>query len=166
MRPVPLFPVILILCLFLMPAVAGAQELPRRNLEVSGGFAGFVDESVIPHGTIGGAVRWDLGSHLSVGPEVVFMKGDGSDEDLFLTGKVVMDFRRTRTISPYLVVDGGMMIHRSNFLGSSTFWATEGAFSFGGGVRLNGPGHMFVAPEVRLGWEPHIRFTVNVGWRM
>lgn len=165
MRPERVVP--WMLCLLMAPALGAAQELPRRTLEVSGGFAGFVDESIIPHGTIGTALRWDLGPHLSAGPEVVYMKGDGSDQDLFVTGKLVADFRRARALSPYFVVDGGVMINRSDFPGGSAYWYREGAFSFGGGLRMNGAGgRMFLAPEVRIGWEPHIRFTLNVGWRM
>ena len=163
MRPERVFS--LILCLLVLPVAAGAQDLPRRTVEVSGGFAGFIDESIIPHGTIGAAVRWDLGRHVSFGPEVVFMKGEGNDDDLFLTGKFVFDFRRDRQVSPYAVVDGGMMIHHGTFVGAPAFWAKEGALSFGGGVRINGPGGIFVAPEVRIGWEPHIRYTLSVGWR-
>jgi len=163
-RPVRVFPIVL--CLLVMPAVAGAQEPSRRTLEVSGGFTGFFDESIIPHGAVGAALRWDLAPHLSVGPEVVFMKGEGTDSDLFLTGKLVIDFLRTRPASPYFVVDGGLEIHHGAFVGNAPFWVRAWAFSFGGGVRLNGPSGVFVAPEVRIGWEPQIRFTLNVGWRM
>ena len=80
--------------LLAIPGLAAAQELPRRVIEVSGGFAGFVDESIIQHGALGAAVRWDLARHLSVGPEFVYMAGGLGDQDMFLTGKVVVDFLR------------------------------------------------------------------------
>ena len=131
-------------------------------IEVSGGYAGFVDESVIPHATVGTALRWDLGRHVSVGPELVFMKAD-HDIDLFLTGKLVVDFMRTGPISPYFVADGGLMLHRPDF---PLFWAKEGAFSVGGGARIAISPRLFVAPEMRIGWEPHIRITAIVGWRL
>jgi hypothetical protein len=151
--------------LLLIPVTASAQGIPGPVVEVSGGFAGFVDESIIPHGTLGAALRWDLGSHLSVGPEVAYMKTDG-DQDLFLTGKAVFDFLRHHQVSPYFVVDGGLMLHRTTRVRNPPFWAQEGAVSFGGGARINVTPRVFVAPEMRLGWEPHIRISVFVGWRM
>ena len=154
-----------ILALLAMPGVAAAQELSRRVVEVSGGFSGFVDETIIPHGTVGTAVRWDLGPHLSVGPEFVYMSGGADDQDMFLTGKVVVDFRRERAVSPYLVADGGLMLSRLTFVRSGDFWYREGAVSFGGGARVRVSRRVFVAPEVRIGWEPHIRVTAIVGWR-
>jgi hypothetical protein len=155
-----------ILVLLAMPGVAAAQEFSRRVVEVSGGFAGFVDESIIPHGTLGASVRWSLGRRVSVGPEIVYMHGGPGDQDLFVTGKLVVDFMPARAASPYFVADGGLMVSRLTFVRASDFWFREGAVSFGGGVRINLTPRVFVAPEVRLGWEPHIRFTATVGWRM
>jgi hypothetical protein len=147
-----------------IPGLAAAQELSGPVVEVSGGFAGFVDESIVPHATVGTAVRWNLGRHLSVGPEIVFMHGGPGDQDLFLTGKLVVDFMPARAASPYFVSDGGLMVSRVAFV-ASDFWFREGAVSFGGGARINLSRRMFLAPEVRIGWEPHIRITVIVGWR-
>jgi hypothetical protein len=155
-----------ILGLLAIPGVVAAQELSGRVVEVSGGFAGFVDESIIPHGTLGTAVRWNVGRHLSVGPELVFMNGGPGDQDLFLTGKLVVDFMPARVVSPYFVADGGLMVSRLTFVRAADFWFREGAVSFGGGARINLTPRVFVAPEVRIGWEPHIRFTAIVGWRM
>jgi hypothetical protein len=151
--------------LLAIPGLAAAQELSRRVVEVSAGFAGFVDETIIPHGTVGAAVRWDVAPHLSVGPELVYMAGGFDDQDVFLTGKVVVDFLRDRAASPYFVADGGLMVSRLTFFRSDDFWYREGAVSFGGGARINVSRRVFVAPEVRIAWEPHIRFTVIVGWR-
>jgi hypothetical protein len=155
--------VILVLCT--IPGVAAAQELSRRVVEVSAGFSGFVDETIIPHGTVGAAVRWDVAPHLSVGPEFVYMNGGSDDQDMFLTGKVVVDFLRERAVSPYFVADGGLMVSRLTFVRASNFWFREGAVSFGAGARINVNRRVFVAPEMRIGWEPHIRFTAIVGWR-
>jgi len=155
-----------IVWLLAIPGLAAAQELPGRVIEVSGGFAGFVDESIVKHGTLGTAVRWNLGRHLSVGPEIVYMNGGPGDQDLFLTGKLVVDFMPARAVSPYFVADGGLMVSRLTFVRAADFWYREGAVSFGGGARINLTPRMFVAPEVRIGWEPHIRFTATLGWRM
>jgi hypothetical protein len=153
------------LLLLALPATGSAQDTPRSAIEVSGGFAGFLDESVIRHGTLGTALRWDLGRRFSVGPEFVYMK-TGGDQDFFVTGKVVIDFLPNRQVSPYFVADGGVMLHRATNVRNPPFWSREGAVSFGGGARINLTPRFFVAPEIRIGWEPHIRVTTAFGWRL
>ena len=150
----------------LIPASAAAQISEPRPvaLDVSGGYGAFVDESPVEHVTAGGAVRWRLSPKLSVGPEVVFMKGPGGDRDLFLTGKVVVDFAPRRRVSPYLVADGGLMLHRDAFFPHSAFWSREGAVSFGMGARVRVASRIWLAPEVRLGWEPHLRIGGVLTW--
>ena len=157
--------VFVVLLLLMVPPGVFAQEYSRTTIEVSGGYAGFLDESAIPHGTVGAAVRWDLGRHISIGPEFVYMQAE-NDSDLFLTGKVVIDGFRDRAVSPYFVADGGLMLHRATFFRGAPFWSQEGAASFGGGARFRLTPRVFLAPELRIGWEPHIRVGVTVGWKM
>jgi hypothetical protein len=88
-----------------------AQETPSRlAVDVSGGYSGFADETLIGHFTLAGGVRWNLTPKVSVGPEVVFMRGPGDDRDVFLTGKVIVDFMPARLVSPYFVADAGTML--------------------------------------------------------
>jgi hypothetical protein len=142
-----------------------AQETPSRlAVDFSGGYAAFVDESPIGHFTLGGGVRWQLTPRVSVGPDVVFMRGPGDDRDIFLTGKVVVDFMPDRQLSPFVVADGGAMFHGDRFV-TGSFWTKEGAVSGGGGVRINVSPHVSIAPEFRIGWEPHLRFGATVTWR-
>jgi hypothetical protein len=156
----------IILAILILPAAASAQGLSRPVMEASGGHAAFLDESAIHHFTLGTAWRWNLGRRVSVGPEVVFMRGPDGDRDVFLTGKVVVDFLPTQPVSPYFVADGGLMLHRTTFTTVADYWAKEGAVSFGGGVRINVTPRVFFAPEFRVGWEPHFRVSAVVGWRM
>ena len=152
--------------LLVLPAAAQAQE-HRGTLDLSAGYAAFLDEDAIEHLAVGGAWRWRVTPRFSVGPEVVFMKGPGGDRDVFITAKVLVDFMPERRASPYFVADGGIMIHRDEFdFRSGPFWSKEGAGSFGGGVRIDITPRLFVAPEFRIGWEPHVRVTGVVGWRM
>ena len=142
-----------------------AQETPSRlAVDFSGGYAAFVDESAIGHFTVGGGLRWQLTPKISVGPDVVFMRGPGDDRDIFLTGKVIVDFMPNRLVSPFVVADGGAMLHGDQFV-TGSFWAREGAISGGGGVRINVSPRLSIAPEFRIGWEPHFRVGAMVIWR-
>jgi hypothetical protein len=165
-RVTPRYLFAFILVAVLIPAVADAQER-RSTLDLSGGYAGFLDEDTIEHGTVGAAWRWQVTPRFSIGPEVVYMHGPGGDRDIFITAKVLVDFMPEQKVSPYFVADGGMMFHRDEIIfATGPYWSKEGAGSFGGGVRVNVTPRLFVAPEFRIGWEPHIRVTGVVGWKL
>jgi hypothetical protein len=148
-----------------LAASANAQEAPSRfAIDVSGGYAGFADEAIVGHSAAGAGFLWRLTPRLSVGPEAVFMNGPDGDRDVFLTGKLVFDFMPARPVSPYVVADGGAMLHASQFIDGS-YWSQEGAVSGGGGVRFNVTPKLSIAPEFRVGWEPHLRIGAVVTWR-
>ena len=157
--------IVLTLFFTFLPAILAAQD-SRSTVEVSGGYAGFVDEATIDHGTLGAGWRWRVTPRLSLGPEIVYMRGPGADRDVFLTGKLVLYATPASRASLYFVADGGMMLHRNDFFRTGVEWFKEGAVSFGGGVRINATDRVYVSPEVRIGWEPHVRATVIVGWRL
>ncbi len=141
-----------------------AQDTVRQAVEFSAGYAGFVDEATIDHFTVGGAWRWQITRRLGLAPEFVFMRGPGGDRDVFVTGRLTVDAAPDARISPYLVTDGGLMLHRE-LVGTGPYWSKEGAASVGGGLRVNLTRTIYVAPEVRIGWEPHIRVGGIFGWR-
>lgn len=148
-----------------LPAAAAAQEAPRSAVDLSAGYAGFVDESLINHFTVGGGWRWQATRRVSLGPEIVFMRGPRGDRDVFLTGKLVVDLAPGSRIQPYLVADGGVFFHRDQFL-SGPFWSREGAVSGGAGVRVPLTDRVFAGAEFRVGWETHVRITGMLGWRL
>jgi hypothetical protein len=144
---------------------AFAQGQRTGAVEGVGGYAGFLDESVMHHSVLGGAARWYLLPRVAVGPELVYMKGPGDDRDTVLTGNVTFDFiSGARKVTPFLVAGGGIFRHSDRF-GAETFSSTEGSFTGGGGVRIPIGERLYVAPEFRIGWEPHYRLSVAVGWR-
>lgn len=144
-----------------------ATERPRVVAEGALGWAGFGDEGIVHHTLAGAGVRVSLTPRISVGPEVQYMSGPGSDRDLVLTGNIVMEVlaptvARPRRTTPYFVVGGGLFRHSNDFNGQ-TFSSTEGAFTAGVGMRAWLNERVFAAADARLGWEPHFRLAGTLG---
>lgn len=154
------------LLLLALPAAAAAQPrgpLPSPALELTGGYAGFADDATIDHGVIGGALRVHVTPRLSVGPEIQYMIGPGDDRDFIVTGNVTFDVLPPgRAVTPFLVGGAGLFHHTDRFVDRS-FASTEGAFTGGGGVRGWISDRVYVASELRVGWELHWRLTGTVG---
>jgi hypothetical protein len=148
-------------------ASAATSELPAPAIELTAGHAAFLDDGPIGHKVFGGALRGHLSPRFSIGPEVVYMVGPGDDRDLFLTANVTFDILSPRPgragrVTPFLVAGGGLM-RRSDRFGGVSYSSTEGAFTAGGGVRAWLTPRVYVASELRVGWEPHVRITGTVG---
>jgi hypothetical protein len=153
-----------LLCILLAgaPAAAHAQSAdvrPAPAAEFTGGYAGFADDATIDHAVFGGAMRIHLTPRVSVGPELQYMVGPGDDRDLILTGNLTLDvLPPNRRVTPFFVMGGGLFNHSDTF-GSSS----EGAFTAGGGVRAWLSERVYVASELRIGWELHYRITGTIG---
>lgn len=146
------------------PAVAQSSRVAVTG---GGGWAGFLDDGRIDHGVTGGGLDWRLTPHLAVGPEVLYMVGPGDDRDLFVLGIARVGFRPfDKGLVPFLTAGGGLVTHSDTYGGGVTSRSTEGAFVFGGGVRWNVSPRVFIAPDVTVGWEPHLRTSVMVGVRL
>lgn len=150
----------------LSPDVVVAQSAATPNLTVGAGHADFLDDSRIGHTSFGVGAEWIVLPWLTVGPEVLYMVGPGDDRDTFVLGVARIGVRPFASrVEPFLTIGGGLMAHRDRF-GSQSYHATEGAWIGGGGVRINATSRIFIAPEVTVGWEPHIRASVSVGIRL
>jgi hypothetical protein len=161
-----------LLALLASAATAAAQTTARPSpaVEFTGGYAGFADEGIVGHSMFGGAARFYFSPRIGVGPEVQYMMGSGSHRDLMLTGNLTFDLlsptgRTPRRVTPFLVVGGGLFRTTDSAFGDS-FSSSEGGFTGGGGVRAWINDRTYVASEVRVGWEPHLRVTGTVGVRL
>jgi hypothetical protein len=152
------------LALILSTAGPAAAQAPsaRTVLDLTGGWIGFIDESLIHHAAFGGAVRFHLTPRISVGPEVIFALGPGDDSDIFLTGNLTFDFVAPQgtypQAVPFVVAGGGWFRHSDTF-GNESFSSSEGALTAGGGVRVRMSEAVAAGVEFRTGWEPHMRVT-------
>src|SRR5262245_20689811 len=151
---------ILVLC----PCVhAYAQEeIPRDRFEVRGiaGWSGFADESLIHHGALGGMTDVRLKGGLRIGPEVLYHIGPRKDRDVSLLLVSSYDFRRLKRVSPFVSWGGGMLIHSDG-----RQWHSSYTYGGGTGVKFSISKQLFVAPEIRVGWEPALRVMGSLGYR-
>ena len=149
-----------------LPSAAAAQGLPRPAAEFSAGWAGFVEDSNVDGRMAGGSARVYITPRLSIGPDVAFMTGPNTITNLLATGDVWFDLSRSaagrRQIMPYLLAGDGIFRYCERFA-TGRFSHTEGGFTGGGGVRIPLGASAYVAPEVRIGWELHVRASVTIG---
>ena len=149
-----------------MAGAAAAQNVPAPAAELSIGWVGFADDGIVSETMVGGTVRFYLTPRVSVGPEVVYIKGSGHSH-LMVTGNVTYDVLepvrgRPRLVTPYLVAGGGVFQTRDEFRGE-TFKSNEGAFTAGGGLRAVAEERLIVGVEARVGWELHLRVNGFLG---
>jgi hypothetical protein len=144
-----------------------AQPGAAPAVEVTAGYAGFVDDATISHGLVGGLARWSVTPRLSIGPEVIYMRGPRFDRDLFVTGNVTWDLLargvpRAGLVVPYVLGGAGFFRHFDRF-GPLSFASNEGTFTAGAGARVWVAPRVYVGGEARVGWELHTRLAGTVG---
>jgi hypothetical protein len=138
---------------------------PKVEAKLILGGASFADPS-IPHSIVGGALRVYLTRRFSVEPEFLYMRHDRHDQDYVIQLNAAYDITDpTKKFVVYGIAGVGNLRNRSDFGGngidtSFTTWTA----SAGGGVKIFLTKRWFVAPEVRVGREPDVRGTINVGY--
>lgn len=145
---------------------------PRAEVKAIVGGASFGEE--IPHGVVGGAVRIYLSPRISLEPEFLYMRHSRNDQDFLFQPNIAVDLTQPNgRIVPYVIAGIGVINNRSRFSGqdfdtgaprefdtSFTSWTA----SAGGGVKIFLTDRFFISPEVRVGREPSVRGTINVGY--
>ena len=146
---------------------AGAQDLPAPAVEFAAGALMFADDGVVTEGFAGGAARFYVSPRLSIGPELAFVSGENHSH-FIATGNVTFDLvapSSTGSVRPFVVAGGGLFQTREDFP-SGAFTSSDGAFTAGGGVRINAGSRAYVGAEARIGWELHWRVNAIVGVRL
>ena len=137
--------------------------LAQRQIDAKGsiGLASFVDDSADNHLLTGGSVRFYFSRRFSIEPEFLYLRRDSRHSDIVLMPNFVYDFGGSRVV-PYVTGGIGLMRTSDRFLFRNT--NTEIGASGGFGVKIYINDRWFVAPEARLGWEPHLRVSAGIGY--
>ncbi len=151
-----------VLVLFL--CVAGASYGQRGRVDIQGdvGWTGFLDDRIDDHVLWAASVRLYLTKQLNIQPEFQYLtRSSGSGHyDLVGVVNVSYDLRSPGArIVPYLTIGPGIISSHEVRFANNTFF-----LSGGGGVKVSVGKRWYVAPEVRIGIEPHARFSVGLGY--
>jgi hypothetical protein len=93
---------------------------------------------------------------------LLYLKGSSGHYDAALTPMLVYEWGSGR-VRPY--VTGGVGLSWSRFGGfGQSFTSKEGYIAVGGGAKIYLNDRWFVAPDFRIGWEPHIRVSGGIGY--
>jgi hypothetical protein len=134
------------------------------DIKGSLGWLGFPDEGIEGHLLAGGSVRYGVTRHFAIEPELLYLRGGGGHYDIVLMPNFVWQWGRGR-VRPYLT--GGIGLIHSKWPFANGFSTNEALVSGGFGTKVYVDDRWFLAPEIRIGWEPHVRFSVGLGytWR-
>jgi hypothetical protein len=146
------------------PTAGSGAEDRQGAVEVRGTFGGSYFLDAPTHFVGGGSVRFYLTRRLSFEPELLYMRGSRSDQDLVFTANLALDFATSKRVKPYVIGGVGFLHHRE-LTGAGTFSATGWSGSGGVGVKVFLTEKLFIAPEARVGWEPLFRVTGSIGYR-
>ena len=160
--------------LFCFSGAVMAQEVSPPRAEVRGTvcFSDFSDFGELRHTVVGGSLRYYLTRRLSIEPELLYMRRSRQDEDYVIVPHIAFDLRDPREgVVPYVIGGVGLLHHRGRFSrvtpsGTVTDTVTSNTWSANGGagVKIYLTDRLFVAPDVRVGWEPVLRGSVSIGY--
>jgi hypothetical protein len=138
------------------------------------GTATFGDD--IDHKVIGGALRAYVTKRLSIEPEYLYLRNSEDDQDHHFQPNVAFDFITDSTgrLIVYGIGGVGVLHHKGSRISFNDFFTGEPrvvntAFTTwtataGVGAKIFVTKRLFVSPELRIGREPTVRATINVGY--
>jgi hypothetical protein len=138
------------------------EEVTPGRVEANGvlGLTAFGTD-ITKHTMVGGAADVRLVAGLRVGSEFLYYIGPEDDRDMTLSLTTSYDFKREGRAIPFVTVAGGML--RRSYGGA--WWSESFTSSAGGGVKIALSKRVFIAPEIRAGWNPVFQASVRLGYR-
>lgn len=151
----------LLLAGLLMSQIAAGQSRPDE-LRFHVGTATFFEAA--QHFTAGGSYRKYFGKRgWGIEPEYSAMVIT-AHTDHMLAASIVKDLSKPTSKRVWYILMGGGINHQRRRRSSSTHWPS--ALAWGVGMKARLGKRVYVAPQVRIGWEPNIRFSVFFGRMM
>jgi len=160
---------------FVTPLAAqDAQQLTGPKVEGKVILGSAIFKGDLEHKIVGGAVRIYLTKRVSIEPEYLYLRHSDNDEDQLIQPNIAVDFTDpTKRFVVYGIAGLGVLKHKGRFFGNDFETGAPRVFdnsftgwtgSAGGGVKIFLTKRLFVSPEVRVGREPIVRATINVGF--
>lgn len=166
-------PVSLVACVTPLCAQQSQQLTPPR-LEGKVMFGTAIFNEDLEHKVVGGAVRAYLTKRLSIEPEYLYLRHSDTDQDHLVQPNIAFDFTDpTKQVVAYGIAGVGALHHKGRFVGSDFATGAPRVFdvslttwtaSAGGGLKIFFTKRLFISPEFRIGREPTVRATINVGY--
>ncbi|HEU4434961.1 MAG TPA: outer membrane beta-barrel protein [Pyrinomonadaceae bacterium] len=155
--------ILLVACVTPLFAQQGQKSgAPRVEGKVIFGTVTFGED--IDHTTVGAALRTYVTKRFSIETEYLYLRNGENDQDHLVQPSVAYDFADPAgRLVPYVIGGAGVLHHKGAFFGASNSFTTWTA-SAGVGAKIFVTKNLFVSPELRLGREPTIRATINVGY--
>ncbi len=163
--------VVLMACV--TPLSAQGQQLSHPKIEATVIYGGVVFGEDNDHTTVGASVRAYVTKRLSIEPEYLYLWHGENDQDQLVQPNVAYDFTDpTKRAVLYGIAGAGVLHHKGRFVDTDFTGATrvfDTSFttwtaSAGGGVKIFVTDRLFVSPEFRVGRQPTLRATINVGY--
>ncbi len=165
--------VLLVACVTPLYAQQGGTLEPPK-VEAKAIFGGATFGEDLGHTLVGGAVRVYVTKRISIEPEYLYLRRSEDDQDHMGQINVAYDFTDpTRRFVAYVIGGGGVLhnrgrVFRNDFVTGApsvreiefTTWTA----SAGVGAKIFLTKRLFVSPELRLGREPTVRATINLGY--
>jgi hypothetical protein len=148
------------LLLILLSFIGMADARPKLDIRGTLGSTELGDDGLTTHMTYGGSARIYLTERFSIEPEAQYLHQSDLDKDVALVANAAFDFRKgPARMIPYAI--GGVgWLHGIRRFGS----LNETITSAGAGMKIFLTEKLYVSPGLRLGWPPHVRVSVTVGW--
>lgn len=163
----------LVACITPISAQQG-QQLTHPKIEAKVIFGSTVFNEDSEHKAVGGAVRVYVTKRLSIEPEYLYLRHSERDQDQLVQPNVAYDFTDpTKRVVAYGIAGVGVLHHKGRFFGNDFVTGAPRVFdtsfttwtaSAGGGMKIFLTKRLFVSPEVRVGRQPTLRATINVGY--
>jgi len=150
------------------------QQLTPPKVEAKVIFGSAIFGEDLEHKLVGGAVRAYVTKRFSIEPEYLYLRRTEHDQDHLGQISVAYDFTDpTKRFVAYGIGGAGVLHNKGRVFGSDfetgvpfvreikfTTWTV----SAGAGLKIFLTDRLFVSPELRLGREPTVRATINVGY--